>query len=97
MDAADALEASESFSTMLAKASTSAMYLRCVLPHLPNSLHSALLPGPLVEGCWSVLVSNSAALAKLRQLVPEIKAHLERQGHSIHDVRLKLLKRATDL
>jgi len=67
--------------------------LQCVLPVLPGALASQVASGPVDDAAWTLLVSNTAVSAKLRQLVPTMEARLRSQGYSVDTIRLKVRQR----
>jgi len=68
---------------------SNAMFQR-ILPLLPPALAASVRPGPLDEAGWSLLGSNAAVAAKLRQLAPRIEDRLREGGHSVAAVRIKV-------
>ena len=89
----DAIGQSDTLSGMLHQHSRSQLYLRSIETLLPPGLIDQLLPGPLEDGVWCVLVKHNAAAAKLRQLLPALSAHLRTKGHDVQQVRIKLMSR----
>ena len=49
-----------------------------------------LQAGPLDEAGWSLLVANSAAAAKLRQMLPQLQAELQHHGKPVAEIRLRV-------
>ncbi len=47
-------------------------------------------PGPIEEGCWTLLAAHGSAAAKLRQWVPILIERLQAQGHAVREVRVKV-------
>ena len=66
--------------------------LKAILPLLPTSLHGAIAAGPIDGPAWCLLVDNSAAAAKLRQMLPALMAHLRAKGWAVESIRLKVYK-----
>ena len=65
--------------------------LSVILPLLPAGMRKAVRSGPL-DGCdWCLLVDNTAAAAKLRQMLPALEAHLRTCGWDGPPLRVKLL------
>lgn len=89
----DAIEDSETLSSMLNLQRLSMVYLKTIEPVLPPGLSEQLLAGPVEDDAWCVLVKHNAAAAKLRQLVPVISAHLRSNGHQVQHIRIKLMSR----
>lgn len=67
--------------------------LQCVLPVLPGALANQVASGPVDDAAWTLLVSNTAVSAKLRQLMPTIEARLRSQGYVVATIRLKVRQR----
>ena len=57
---------------------------------IPASLRATVRPGPIEGAEWCLLVDNSAAAAKLRQVVPALQAELSRRGAEVTSIRLKV-------
>jgi hypothetical protein len=57
---------------------------------IPHSLRSAVRPGPIDGTEWCLLVDSSAAAAKMRQVLPTLKAHLCSRGCEVNSIRLKV-------
>ena len=64
-----------------------------VAPVLPQGLVSALSAGPVDEDGWSILCSNAAVAAKLRQLVPLLEQRLRDAGQPVAAIRVKVQPR----
>jgi len=64
--------------------------LAVILPLLPLGLRKAVRAGPLDGADWCLLVDNTAAAAKLRQLMPAFKLVLEGKGLAVENVRVKV-------
>jgi len=57
---------------------------------LPAPLRASVQAGPLEDGQWCLLASSNAVAAKLRQFVPALQLHLEKQGLSVAGIRIKV-------
>ena len=57
---------------------------------LPEALRAAVRPGPLDDGGWTLLVSDGAAAAKLRQLLPALQAAQQAAGFTPLAVRVRV-------
>ena len=68
--------------------------LQAVEALLPPALRSAIKSGPINEKGWCILVSNPAAAAKLRQLIPAIDRHLALRDYRPMTIRLKIMTRS---
>ena len=71
-------------------AADSTARLQCVAPLLPAALRNSIKAGPIEEGVWCLVLDNSAAAAKLRQLIPAMTAQLRIKGWDVTDIRLKI-------
>ena len=67
--------------------------LRAVENLIPALLHPSIQAGPNDAASWCILVSNNAAAAKLRQLLPALAAHLRTKGWDVQTIRLKVQAR----
>jgi hypothetical protein len=67
--------------------------LRALDVLIPPALRTALQAGPIEGTAWCLLVSNNAAAAKLRQMLPALQAHLQSKGFDVQSIRLKVLSR----
>lgn len=68
----------------------SAACLEAVNPLIPASLRGLVQSGPLQEGQWCLLVKSSAAATKIRQLLPTMVRELNRKGHEVTGIRIKI-------
>lgn len=64
--------------------------LQAIQPLIPAPMRAALTAGPIDGGTWCLMVSNNAAAAKLRQLLPALAAHLRSSGWEVTSIRLKV-------
>lgn len=78
---------------LLAIQQASVACLQCLRPLIPSALAPALAAGPLIDGAWCVLVSGSAAAAKVRQLVPAWVAHLRVHGMAVQSIRVRVRRK----
>ncbi len=85
-----AAEEAPTLGQLMARARASQACLAAVTALLPPGLRDAVKAGPIEGHDWCLLVSNSAASAKLRQLVPALAAHLRAHGHPVQSIRLKV-------
>jgi hypothetical protein len=60
---------------------------------LPPTLLAGTRPGPLDDAAWVLLVSNAAAAAKVRQLLPALKDALLARGWAGPEIKIKVLPR----
>lgn len=73
------------------RARLSTQYLDVVRPVIPANLRRTVQAGPLDEHEWCLLVPDSAALAKMRQVLPLLRETLVSRGLAIGKIRLKLV------
>ena len=64
--------------------------LQCIIPLLPPALRASVKAGPVEDTVWCLLVANNAVAAKLRQLLPDLTAHLRTKGWDVTQIRLKV-------
>ncbi|MEH3087300.1 MAG: hypothetical protein PGN26_12390 [Xylophilus ampelinus] len=81
---------SPTLARLAAMAEESGRRLQAVLPLLPAGMRGAVQAGPVDGEEWCLLVSNTAAAAKLRQLLPALMAHLRSHGWPTRAIRLKV-------
>lgn len=68
----------------------SQVYARSIAELVPTALRPFVSYGAVEDGEWCVLVPNSAAAAKVRQLLPLWQAHLRQQGLEVQRIRLRV-------
>ncbi len=88
---ANALEGSDALTGLLRRVQLSRARLAAVAPLLPDTLREHIRAGPLDEARWVLLVPDSAAAAKLRQLLPKMDAALVAGGFTGPVTRIKVL------
>lgn len=91
---AQALGSSEPLVGLLQRVRLSQARLAVVAALLPAGLRGEVRAGPLDDAAWVLLVSNAAAAAKLRQLLPSVTAALEQQGFAGPAVKIKVMPRS---
>ena len=64
-----------------------------VAPVVPPGLVAELSGGPVDDEGWSILCSNAAVAAKLRQLVPHLERRLRDAGQPVAAIRVKVQPR----
>ena len=67
--------------------------LAAIQPLIPTLLRRAIRPGPIDGENWCLLVDNSAAASKLRQLLPALQAALNTRGWHVTAIRVKIQTR----
>ena len=90
---ARALDNSEPLVGLLQRVRLSQARLAAVAALLPLGLRGEVRAGPLDDAAWMLLVSNAAAAAKLRQLLPALTMELEQQGFAGPAIKIKVLPR----
>ena len=68
--------------------------LAAVQALIPQSLQRGIRPGPIDGPTWCLLVDNSAAASKLRQLLPTLLGALRARGWDVTAIRVKIQTRA---
>ncbi len=91
---AAALGRSEPLTGLLQRMRESRARLDTVVPLLPPGLADGMRAGPLDDSAWVLLVSNAAAAAKLRQMLPALEAALRARGWPGPPIKIKVLPRA---
>jgi hypothetical protein len=64
--------------------------LKTIEPLIPVALRGSVRAGPIEGTVWCLLVDNSAAAARLRQILPALEAHLRSSGWDVDSIRLKV-------
>jgi hypothetical protein len=85
-----AAEDSPTLARLAELARESAERLKAIEPLIPAALRRAVQPGPIEGPSWCLLVSNNAAAAKLRQVLPALQARLLDCGWQVTSIRLKV-------
>lgn len=89
----DAIAQSDTLSGMLSMHQTSTAYLNALKPLLAPDLFAQVKAGPIDESSWCLLTTHNSAAAKLRQLLPDIGAHLRSKGCPVQQIRIKVMSR----
>ena len=85
-----AAEESPTLARLTELARESVARLKAVSPLIPEALRPAVQAGPIEGPAWCLLVSNNAAAAKLRQVLPALQARLLDRGWQVTSIRLKV-------
>ena len=88
-----AIEGNVSLASLLARLNDSKRRFEAIVPLLPEALRSDVQPGPLDDQQWTLLASNAAAAAKLRQMLPALTSTLESVGWAGPVLKVKVLPR----
>lgn len=78
---------------LLARARDASERLRAIEGLIPAELRPALQAGPAEGDVWCLLVTGSAAAAKLRQLSPMLVTRLKSKGWDVATIRIKVQTR----
>ncbi|WP_443083505.1 hypothetical protein [Variovorax sp. SRS16] len=89
----EATEGSPTLASLAARARDASERLRAVEDLIPPEMRSALKAGPAEGNVWCVLVTGSAAAAKLRQLAPSLQSRLKARGWDVETIRIKVQSR----
>lgn len=89
----DALQRSEPLAELRRRLGESARCLDAVRPALPAPLQSQVRAGPLDGEGWTLLATNAAVAAKLKQLRPRLERALADARCASCVVRIKVLQR----
>ena len=87
-----AIASSDRLTSLAARLRESEQRLASIAPLLPDSLAREVRPGPIDDEGWSLLVSNAAVAAKLRQLLPRLNDEL--RARSFRDLPIRVRLRA---
>ncbi len=90
MTLAQAAERAPTLARLVELAHESRARLHAIAPLVPASLFATLAPGPIEQDSWCLLVNSNAAAAKLRQMLPQLQAHLRSKGWQVNAIRLKV-------
>lgn len=85
-----AAQESPTLASLVDRMRASSQRLQAVRSLLPAPLRASVQAGPLEDGQWCLLASSNAVAAKLRQFVPALQLHLEKQGLSVAGIRIKV-------
>ncbi len=88
---ARAIESSEPLVRLAERMRESQQRFNCIRTVLPEPLAGQLRPGPIDADGWTLLASNPAVAAKLRQLVPDVRAALRIEGCRSLPIRIRVL------
>ena len=86
-----AIDNSPTLAKLAMMARQSGDMLKSVERLLPPSLRASVQAGPIEGDNWCLLVTGSAAAAKVRQLVPALQAQLKADGLAIQTIRRTVL------
>jgi hypothetical protein len=87
-----AIASNDRLTSLAARLRESELRLATIAPLLPVTLARELRAGPIDDEGWSLLVSNAAVAAKLRQLLPRLNDEL--RARSFRDLPIRVRLRA---
>ena len=90
MPIAEALRASAPLGRLADRLRRSNALFAAVAPLLPDGLVPHVSAGPVDDEGWSLLCTNAAVAAKLRQLVPHLEQRLADAGLVVAAIRVKV-------
>ncbi|RZI90415.1 MAG: hypothetical protein EOP78_16295 [Variovorax sp.] len=88
-----AADESPTLAGLVARARDASERLRAVEGLIPPDMRPAIQPGPAEGDVWCLLVTGSAAAAKLRQLSPMLVTRLKDRGWDVATIRIKVQTR----
>lgn len=65
-------------------------HMDAVRPLLPPALSRHVRSGPTDQDSWTLLVTNPAVAAKLRQLLPRLEAALKQKGCTARTIKIRV-------
>ena len=93
MPIAQALRESAPLGRLAERLRLSNALFAAALPALPPGLRTQVSAGPVDDAGWSLLCSNAAVAAKLRQVVPNVEQRLRDAGQPVAAIRVKVQPR----
>lgn len=88
-----AAQESPSLSRLADLVRDSSLRLQAIEALIPQPLRASVKAGPVADAEWCLLVSSTAAAAKIRQLLPTFQSHLRSKGWEVNSIRLKVQTR----
>ena len=85
-----AAKESPALAQVVGQARESADRLRAIQELMPPAMRPLVKAGPIEGDGWCLLVTNSSAATKLRQLLPAFEAHLRSKGWNVQRIRLRV-------
>ena len=86
----EAVRDSPTFARIAELAADSSQRLKAIQSLIPEALRPAVKAGPVDDTTWCLVVENSTAAAKLRQLLPLFQTRLRGLGWQVNAIRLKV-------
>ena len=90
MHASKALNNAPILSQLLELSRDSEQRLYAVKSLLPPQFKDAVKSSTLDGETWCLLVPNNSVMAKLKQMLPALAAHLRSKGFKVQTIRLKI-------
>ena len=88
-----AADESPTLASLAARVRDTSERLLAVQELIPPEMRKAVQAGPVEDGVWCLLVQNTAAAAKLRQLLPMLQTRLHSRGWADTGLRIKVQSR----
>ena len=88
-----AIKAAPVLAALQERVHESQRYLVRISPLIPIALRSRVTPGPIHNKQWCLIVSDTAASSKLRQLLPLLLQTLADEGPTVTSIRIKVQNR----
>ena len=85
-----AADAEPHLASLVGRVRESQKHLDTIRHLVPAPLRPHVKPGPLEDGVWCILVSNTAVSTKIRQMLPRLLTTLTQNGAQITSIRIKV-------
>ena len=85
-----AAEAEPSLAALAERVRVSQQHLKAIQRLMPAPLRTHVKAGPVDDGVWCILVSNTAVSTKIRQMIPLFLAALTQNGAQVTAIRIKV-------
>ncbi len=64
--------------------------LKIIAPLIPSQMRATVHAGPIDGTVWCLILDNNASASKLRQMLPDLAAHLRSKGREVNSIRLRI-------
>ena len=78
------------FASLMRQIEVARARMDVIRPLLQPALRAQVQPGALGQESWSLLAPNAAAAARLRQQAPALLGALQRAGHEVERLDIKV-------
>jgi hypothetical protein len=85
-----AVQAAPSLASLQERVRESQRCMDLIRHLLPEAMRRHVTAGPIDDTGWCLLVANSAASTKLRQLLPALERALAQSGRQVTAIRIKV-------